>query len=194
MGRKRYKDPYAHHGKPASGSAQSQTEQTASTTQAAAFHQPSQSLATRAGGAGHARDLAQERAKHAWETVQAVKKQGDANAGDFGGHAKKLPMRIRAAGLGQALAFVRAKAKPGDNKKTKPGLILLLEHLGDWVLPRLQPETKQPIDDAALLNAILNGDALFLRRATLETMAWLEWVNRFAEAEGLGDDHDTTKD
>jgi len=29
------------------------------------------------------------------------------------------------------------------------------------------------------------------RRATLEAMAWLEWLNRFAEAEGLGDGEDT---
>ena len=102
-------------------------------------------------------------------------------------------MRIRAAGLGQALAFERAKAKPKNEKKVNPGLVLLLEHLGGWVLPRLDPAVTAPVSDDALLQAILDNDATFLRRATLEAMAWLEWVNRFAEAEDLGDDNTTER-
>lgn len=144
-------------------------------------------------GPSRARSIAQDRAKHAWDTVQEVSKWPDKDAKDFGGQAKKLPMRIRAAGLGQALAFVRAKAKPGTSDE-KAGPKRLLESLSGWVLPRLQPGITTPADDVALLNAILSGDATFLRRATLEAMAWLEWVNRFAEAEGLGDDHDTSND
>ncbi len=146
--------------------------------------------ASRVAATSHARDLAQQRARHAWETVKTVKAKGPAVAKDFGGQAKRLPMRVRAAGLGQALAFVRAKARPGTRDE-KPGLILLLERLGGWVLPRLDPAMAAPDSDSALLQAILEHDATFLRRATLEAMAWLEWVNRFAEAEGLGDDHDT---
>ncbi|MBB4266677.1 type III-B CRISPR module-associated protein Cmr5 [Roseospira visakhapatnamensis] len=125
-------------------------------------------------------------ARQADDTQADKKKSSHAKA--FGGQAKKLPMRIRAAGLGQALAFVRAKAKPGTEQKVNPGLILLLERLGGWVLPRLDPATAAPVSDDALLRAILDNDATFLRRATLEAMAWLEWVNRFAEAEDLGDD------
>jgi CRISPR/Cas system CMR-associated protein Cmr5 small subunit len=101
-------------------------------------------------------------------------------------------MRIRAAGLGQALAFVRAKAQPSDPKKRKEGLVRLLKALGDWAMPRLDSSVKVDGDpalatDDALIRAILDRDSLFLRRATLETLAYLEWLNRFAEAEGLGD-------
>ena len=60
--------------------------------------------------------LEQRRAKHAWEAVQRVVQamqngtEGDkAKARDFGGQAKRLPMRIMAAGLGQALTFLLAK-------------------------------------------------------------------------------------
>lgn len=147
-----------------------------------------------ASGLSRAQDLAQQRAKHAWEAVQAASALSDKDAKDFGGQAKKLPMRIRAAGLGQALAFVRAKAKPSekDDKKKHHGHILLLEQLGGWVLHRLGEQAKpDPVRDDTVLKTILNNDATFLRRATLEAMAWLEWVNRFAEAEGLGDDQDT---
>ena len=75
--------------------------------------------------------LEQRRAKHAWEAVQRVVQamqngtEGDkAKARDFGGQAKRLPMRIMAAGLGQALTFLLAK-------KYAPNL---LEAIGDWVL------------------------------------------------------------
>ena len=39
-----------------------------------------------------------------------------------------------------------------------------------------------------LLEQIVNGDSNFLRRATDETLAYLQWLNRFAEAEGLTED------
>lgn len=155
-----------------------------------------------------AQDVAQQRAAHAWavikkiETCPAEAKDFDAHAKkkDFGSHAKKLPMRIRAAGLGQALAFVRAKAKAKEKEgKRKEGLVLLLQAVGGWVLPRLKPDgditgTPALASDDALIDAILGGDSIFLRRATLETLAYLEWLNRFAEAEGLGDGDDTERE
>ena len=56
--------------------------------------------------------LDQRRAEHAWKAVRGVV---DRNARDkerarkFGGQARKLPTRIIASGLGQALAFLKAK-------------------------------------------------------------------------------------
>ena len=41
-------------------------------------------------------------------------------------------------------------------------------------------ETEQLIKEA-----IIHGDSDFLRRATDEALAYLAWLNRFAEAEGL---------
>jgi len=37
---------------------------------------------------------------------------------------------------------------------------------------------------------IMRGDAVFLRRATDETLAYLQWFNRFAEAELPSKDKD----
>ncbi len=122
--------------------------------------------------------LEQRRAAHAWMVVQVAKSGKDAKK--FGGQAKKMPVRIMASGLGQALAFLRAKGYAP----------LLLEALGDWVLDkRLNPmsTTSRPKDDA-LLKTILDKDSDFLRQATDEILAYLQWLNRFAEAEGLSDD------
>jgi len=120
--------------------------------------------------------LDQCRAKHAWDAVQGAKdRQGDHRNQDpkkFGGQARKLPTRIMVSGLGQALAFLKAK-------KYAPGL---LAELSNWIQLRMPPAEREPKD---LLERILRGDSDFLRRATDEVLAYLVWLNRFAEAEGL---------
>lgn len=131
----------------------------------------------------------QRRAAHAWATIQAAKETPGSEA--FAQHAKKLPMRIRAAGLGQALVFVAAKGKIGT-PNGHPGLAILLRHIDSWVLDeRGLRGASQAGAPSALLEEIRQRDAMFLKRATAEAMGWLQWVNRFAEAEGLrSSDHD----
>jgi len=123
--------------------------------------------------------LDQRRASHAWDVVQRAKKKQGYHQGQepkkFGGQAKKLPTRIMAAGLGQALAFLKAKGYA-------PGL---LAELTEWVSVRISLRQGEPKD---LLERIVKGDSDFLRRATDEVLAYLVWLNRFAEAEGLTDE------
>ena len=85
------------------------------------------------------------------------------------------------SGLGQALAFVRAENRTPE----------LLQQLGDWVLDkRMHPDSNREIpSDRALLEVIINGTAKTLRRATDEVLAYLQWLNRFAEAEGLTEEN-----
>jgi CRISPR-associated protein Cmr5 len=136
--------------------------------------------------------LEQRRARHAWEAVRDVvqaianaeneekKTQARNNAEQFCGQAKRLPMQIIAAGLGQALTFLLAK-------KYAPELLIAV---GDWVLDkRANPTSQQkPPEKDALIIKIINGNSDFLRRATDETLAYLRWVVRFADAQGLTDD------
>lgn len=119
--------------------------------------------------------LDQRRARHAWERVQAIR--GDRRQRqDYAREAKKLPVRIRAAGLGHALAFLAAKKHRA-----------LVTDLDDWVLEQRKlpgaPEAR------CLTEAIVKGNAAFLQLATDEALAWLLWLTRFAEAE-LGDGGD----
>jgi CRISPR-associated protein Cmr5 len=127
--------------------------------------------------------LDQRRAKHAWERIVGQAKvnngqrQYDDKAKEYAREAKKLPTRIMAAGLGQALAFILAKAKD-----KKPNLKQLHNDLTDWVIMQRAMSAKKP---DSLMESIIEGDSDFLRRATDEVLAYLVWLNRFAEAEGL---------
>lgn len=121
--------------------------------------------------------LDQKRAAHAWESIRRLK-VGDGypdSAQEYGREAKKLPMRIMASGLGQALAFIRAK-KRAD---------ILYENLNSWIVNHQKLSVSNKDD---LIEAIVNGDSTFLRRATDESLAYLQWITRFAEAEGLTKD------
>ena len=123
--------------------------------------------------------LDQLRANHAWEAVQRAKAERGPHAAQtpkkFGGQGKKLPIRIMASGLGQSLAFLKAK-------KGAPGLVT---ELSDWVAMRIKPRPGEATD---LLERIIKGDSDFLRRSTDEVLAYLQWLTRFAEAEGLTED------
>jgi CRISPR/Cas system CMR-associated protein Cmr5 small subunit len=108
--------------------------------------------------------LAQQRAKHAWGVVETQWKARQ-GFGDFADQAKKLPVRIMTSGLGQSLAFVRAKDKAPD----------LLKALKDW-MAIYQPGTGE------LLERVIQGNSDFQRLATAECLVYLEWLVRFADA------------
>jgi CRISPR-associated protein Cmr5 len=141
--------------------------------------------------------LDQRRARHAMRAVddvlakfpptsQGTRRTPHEKAKKFGGQARKMPMRIVASGLGQALAFLRAKDYAPD----------LLIALADWVLGVVRPteEVKKQLTrpDEALLKAVILGDSDFFRQATDETVLYLSWVNRFCEANNIGNETETT--
>lgn len=119
--------------------------------------------------------IEQLRARHAWTSVQTVKRQPAERREKYAQHARKMPARVLTSGLGQALAFL-ATRKEAD---------ALLQDLSAWVAQRWPPS---PTEDRDLLQRIIHGNSLFLRRATDEVLAYLQWLNRFADAEGLGPD------
>jgi CRISPR-associated protein Cmr5 len=133
--------------------------------------------------------LDQRRASHAWKAITGLKEGGKygEKAKEYAREAKKLPMRIKASGLGQALAFILAKAKD-----KKPKLKKLHDDLTEWVI-RERPMKAE--DTSSLMLSIIHEKATsdFLRRATDETLAYLQWLNRFAEAEGLTEDSEQNK-
>lgn len=116
--------------------------------------------------------LDQKRADHAWKAVSAVVGKDEKTRKDFGRQAKKLPSRILASGLGQALAFLEAKDYAPD----------LRDALNGWMSER-RPAT----GDKRLVVRVIQQDADFLRFATAECLAYLLWLVRFAEAHQLTD-------
>ena len=129
--------------------------------------------------------LDQRRAQHAWQTVERAGSLPDKDT--FAREAKRLPVRIKTAGLGQALAFLAAKAKSDKDPRPRSQLLVAL---GNWIL-RERQLASQPnaADDRALICAIIQGDANLLRRATEEALLYLQWLTRFSDAElGTGED------
>ncbi|MGQ9532515.1 MAG: type III-B CRISPR module-associated protein Cmr5 [Desulfotomaculales bacterium] len=124
------------------------------------------------------RSLEQERASFAWDCIERVK--GKAYEKEYSGLAKAAPADIQANGLGQTLAFWRAKGwekgKPKDGGANAH--YQLLEHVSEWVGRRLG------LKDIKLLDwTVRRATTEDYRRATAEAMAFLLWLRRFAEAE-----------
>ena len=120
--------------------------------------------------------LDQRRAAHAWDVVDAVASRADKEKKEFGTQAKKLPTRIMAAGLGQALAFLEAQKYAPE----------LRDALADWI-HRRRPSASADPEQKRLVVRIIRGAADFLRFATAECLAYLQWLVRFADARGLTD-------
>jgi len=114
------------------------------------------------------RSLEQERAKAGWEKVAAVK--GQSYAGKYGQLARGAAADIQANGLGQTLAFWKAKGESHHRA--------LLNHVSEWVKGQIG------FSDGDLLQWIIStADTDGYRRATAEAIAFLIWLKRFAEAE-----------
>lgn len=134
--------------------------------------------------------LDQRRAQHAWQAVEQARELGPNAKKDFARETKRLPVRIKTAGLGQALAFLNAKAK-SDKDKGEDARGRLLVALGDWILKerRLASQPNGAIAQDSLIQAIIHGNASLLRRATEEALLYLQWLTRFSEAAfGTGED------
>jgi CRISPR-associated protein Cmr5 len=136
--------------------------------------------------------LDQRRAHHAWDAVSTIvqdhireengKRKPDETAKKYGGQARKLPARIMTSGLGQALAFLNAKGYAPE----------LLKDISDWVLDKRvnKASTADRPEPNALVTHIIEGSSNDLRRWTDETLAYLRWLIRFADAEGLTSEED----
>jgi CRISPR-associated protein Cmr5 len=113
----------------------------------------------------------QKRAAQAWQDVQNVPQ----NLGEqYGTQARKLAALIQINGLGQTLAFLKAKAS--DNA----AMDRLYGHVSNWV-------TSQMGEGGDLLQAVTRWSSGKYRRATVEALAYAIWLRRFAEAHGWGE-------
>lgn len=112
------------------------------------------------------RSLEQERAAKAWDCVRSVAERKK----EYVSLARGAPADIQANGLGQTLAFWKAKKE--------------LEHrqvyaaVSQWIQERLN------LGDRDVLEWVIkDANTNDYRRATAEVMAFLTWLKRFAEAE-----------
>ena len=101
------------------------------------------------------------------------KKGGDEWKEKYGSVVRKLPSYILTNGLGQTLAFLKAKGKgePGNEHE------ILYQHIEEWLQRQLGINNN-------LLDWLVNtATSQQYRLATMEALALLQWLKRFAEAE-----------
>lgn len=124
--------------------------------------------------------LEQERASEAWNCinriiVKEVKEK-------YCGIAKNLPVLILTNGLGQTLAFVKSKGIREEKDKNKPEKVAYTEiykNLSAWLVDKRKVYNS---GQGEIIEKIIKGDSAKYRQATTETLAFLNWLKRFAEA------------
>jgi len=116
------------------------------------------------------RTLEQERARYAWQCINEVRNQHF--AGDYRSIAVKTPSLILTNGLGQTLAFLKAKGKgdPSDEHE------VLYQHISNWLKQQLK------LTDDLLEWIVNSANSQQYRLATMEALTLLQWLKRFAEA------------
>jgi CRISPR-associated protein Cmr5 len=118
------------------------------------------------------RTLEQQRAAHAWQQIQQGKtttKQKELKS-----LARSAPASIQSSGLGQTVAFWKAK---GEEEHPR----VLYAALEGWLKDQLH-------FSASLLEWIASqASSADYRYATAEALAYLSWYKRFAEAELEGE-------
>ncbi|HLP92880.1 MAG TPA: type III-B CRISPR module-associated protein Cmr5 [Saprospiraceae bacterium] len=128
--------------------------------------------------------LEQGRAKFAWDRAVLAKANNDLSYDEYKSYAKSLPMMIKTSGLGATLAFIRSKKTNKNGKNTAYGQIY------DDLTAYFSQEHKSYMiygDGTAkgeLMEKIIDLDSYRYRMATVEVLAFMLWLRRFAE--GLG--------
>ncbi len=115
--------------------------------------------------------LQQERAASAYQAVRAAK------SNDYGSLVRRLPALIQQDGLAQALVFLKAKGEKHHQDA--------YNHISQWVMAKIAPNPERD-----LLDWLMSTDSGDYRRATAEALAYLNWLKRFAEAEGIGNEQE----
>ncbi|WP_299025183.1 type III-B CRISPR module-associated protein Cmr5 [uncultured Thermanaerothrix sp.] len=114
------------------------------------------------------RSLEQERASHAYKAVTEAKGKKDKELRSL---ARSAPASIQSNGLGQTLAFWKAKKEEHHRA--------LYHALSGWLKKQLHIDENHDLLEWIATTAT----SLQYRQATAEALAYLNWYKRFAEAE-----------
>lgn len=128
--------------------------------------------------------IQQQRAAYALQRVKALQSQLAQKAQkEFTSYASNLPAMIHMNGLGQAMAFCKAKGKrkEADKIDTRSGVEAyraLFELVSGWLCRQDQPYAGK--DD--VLDGITQSDMAHYQLAQAEALVLMSWVKKFAKA------------
>jgi len=127
--------------------------------------------------------LQQKRAAHAWACVEKVPAEIQKK---YGSLVRSLPALIQSDGLGQTLAFLLAKDGKSKNKGNTEH-IEAYRNISNWISSKDSGLNIKYEQGETLLEWLLKQPTADYRRATVEVLAYLSWLKRFAEAKGWQD-------
>lgn len=140
-------------------------------------------------GPSQQQSIAQQRARFAMQAVAAVLADQEV-AKRYRAYANSWPAMIQTNGIGQALAF--AKAKGNASSAEAQAWLALYTNLSRW----LTQESCQPLgkDGEDILQVLTREGQQTYQRAQAEAQALLYWIKQFARAEISAQGQEDTTD
>lgn len=124
--------------------------------------------------------LEQSRARFAFQCAEKASKSGKPKK--YKSYAKKFPMMIKTNGLGSALAFAFSKKKQGNNWER------LYNDVSSWIKQPQKIYLLGNFSNKEIAQAAIELDSQSYRCLTIEVLAFLTWLRRFAEGLIEGED------
>lgn len=124
--------------------------------------------------------LEQGRAAYAWRCVEAG--NDHTKSKEYKSYVKKMPMLIKTNGLGAAVAFALAKGSGKDGgADIKHPWGLIYHQIEVWLRDEA-PFKLEELGQRTLAYALTEVESASYRAVTVESLALLAWMKRFADA------------
>jgi len=123
-------------------------------------------------------NLEHERAKEAWSCVDYVKSEYEHDKGfqkEYRSRVMELPTLIIINGLGQTLAYLKSKGKGDENKPEEK----VYQDIDGWLSKNKNIHWNAK---GELIERVIALPSDKFRQVTAETLAYLSWMKRFADA------------
>jgi len=122
--------------------------------------------------------LEKGRAEFAYKCVEKaieIFKDNSKKQKEYKSYARKIPTMILSNGLGQTLAFIKAKSEKGN------AYDLIYQQLTEYMKSDHTARIKMPQEKNDLVEWVISCNSSTYRYVTQEILAFLNWLKRFAE-------------
>jgi len=122
--------------------------------------------------------LEKGRAEFAYKCVEKaieIFKDNSKKQKEYKSYTRKIPSMILSNGLGQTLAFIKAKSEKGN------AYDLIYQQLTEYMKSEHTARIKMPQEKNDLIELVISCNSSTYRYITKEILAFLNWLKRFAE-------------
>ena len=116
------------------------------------------------------------RAEFAYKCAEAGKDKKE-----YKSYVKKLPMLIKTNGLASALSFYFANSASNGKVDKDKTYGLVYNQIEQWLKKDTKQLLKEDFEQDKLAKKLLELDSNTYRAVTVEVMAFLTWLRRFAD-------------